>query len=80
VPTDRAPATPGGHDERVVHPQRHHGRPTDRGRAFDFRSVETPGEVILPVLLPWMEQGRRFLCERVNGANGVRLERDAGVV
>lgn len=49
VPTDRAPATPGGHDERVVHPQRHHGRPADRGRALDFRSVETPGEVILPV-------------------------------
>jgi hypothetical protein len=39
-----------------------------------FRSVETPGEVILPVLLSRMEQGRKFLCERVDGANGVRLE------
>jgi hypothetical protein len=47
----------------VVHPQRHHGRPTDRGGAFDFRSVETPGEVILPALLSRMKQRRRFLCE-----------------
>ena len=30
--------------------------------------------MILPVLLPRMEQGRRFLCERVDGSNGVRLE------
>jgi len=74
VPADRAPATSGGHDERMVHPQRHHGRSADRGRAFDLRSVETPGEVILPALLRRVEQGRRFLRERVDGANGIRLE------
>jgi len=28
----------------------------------------------LPVLLSWMEQRYRFLCERIDGANGVRLE------
>jgi hypothetical protein len=74
MPADRAPATPGGHDERVVHSQRHHGRPTDRGRAFDLCSVEAPGEVILPALLSWVEQRRRFLRERIDGANDVRLE------
>jgi len=57
VPTDGAPATPGGHDERVVHSQRHHGGAADRGRAFDSRSIETSGEVIRPVLLSRMEQG-----------------------
>jgi hypothetical protein len=32
------------------------------------------GSSILPVLLSRMEQGRRFLRERVDGASGVRLE------
>jgi hypothetical protein len=31
-------------------------------------------QAILPALLSRVEQGRRFLRERVDGANGIRLE------
>ena len=40
----------------------------------NLSSVEIPDEVILPALLSRVEQGRRFLCERIDGANGIRLE------
>jgi hypothetical protein len=39
-----------------------------------FVPIETPDEVILPVLLSRMEQRGSFLCERIDGANRVCLE------
>jgi len=55
------------HDrDHVIQMERHHGCPAGWGYANNLHSAGTPGEVVTPILLPWIKQPNLLASKRIN--------------
>ncbi len=74
MPTGCNPTPSGNDNGGVIELQCQDGGPTDCRSSHNASSIPTPGKMLLPGLLPRMEQRYKFPGERVNGLNLVRLK------
>ena len=69
MPPGLDPPPPGLDEKGVVELQSDHSRTANRCQAEDMRPINTPGKVLVPVLLAQIEQWDSLASERIGGVS-----------